>query len=215
VIRGFRPGDEADRQLLINEAFDSHESLDDARRWVDWTFESDNFHDLMAQPGYGDYAVVMRDTGALVGAIGLVPTMIPWGVFPEFRPTNTPAHSFTTPEYGLFWAVRTHARGRGYATEAAKAFIQKYVCGVLNAARAVAMTEFENKNSQRVMEKLGMRLYRNPQPDPFWFQVVGVLDNPLVRIMALKARSKAENLADLRKILDQVPSVPPEDYDAL
>jgi len=29
-----------------------------------------------------------------------------------------------------------------------------------------------------VMEKLGMRLYRNPQPAPFWFQVVGVLDNP-------------------------------------
>jgi hypothetical protein len=28
------------------------------------------------------------------------------------------------------------------------------------------------------MRKLGMRLARNPWPQPFWFQVVGVLDHP-------------------------------------
>jgi hypothetical protein len=28
------------------------------------------------------------------------------------------------------------------------------------------------------MRKLGMRIERNPYPDPFWLQIVGVLANP-------------------------------------
>jgi hypothetical protein len=30
----------------------------------------------------------------------------------------------------------------------------------------------------RVMQKLGMRIEHNPLPEPPWFQVGGVLDNP-------------------------------------
>jgi RimJ/RimL family protein N-acetyltransferase len=177
-IRGFQADDAEARQALMAEAFDSTDSLDETRRWVRWAVDSDDFHDQMAQPGYGDYAVTLRETGELIGAIGLVPTMIPWGVFSEFRPTETPPHTFTSAEYGLFWAVRSHAKGQGYAPEAAQAFIEGYVFEVLRAARVVAMTEFDNLASQRVMEKLAMRLYRNPISDPFWFQVVGVLVNP-------------------------------------
>jgi hypothetical protein len=28
------------------------------------------------------------------------------------------------------------------------------------------------------MRRLGMRIDRNPYPDPPWFQVVGILENP-------------------------------------
>jgi hypothetical protein len=42
----------------------------------------------------------------------------------------------------------------------------------------VATTAYVNEASQRVMARLGMRVERNPCPDPPWFQVVGTLDNP-------------------------------------
>lgn len=178
IIRGFQTEDVEARRLLMMESFESTETLDETRRWVHWAIDSDHFHDQMAQPAYGDYAVILRETGELIGAVGLVPTMIPWGVFPEFRLAERPPHTFVSAEFGLFWAIRNHAKGQGYAPEAAKAFIEGYLWGVLNVARVVATTEFDNAASQRVMEKIGMRLYRNPQADPFWFQVAGVLENP-------------------------------------
>lgn len=181
IIRGFRLEDAEARRLLTQEAFGDEMSIEDSRRLTQWNIDSDDFHDQMAQPAYGEYAIASRETGELVGAIGLVPTMIPWGVFEEFRPAGTPPHTLTSAEYGLFWAIRSHATGQGYGTEAARAFIEGYVWGVLNAARVVATTEFDNLASQRVMEKAGLRLYRNPQADPFWCQVVGVLDNPVLQ----------------------------------
>ena len=42
--------------------------------------------------------------------------------------------------------------------------------------RIVATTEHANTASQAVMSRLGMRLDRNPEPEPPWFQVVGILD---------------------------------------
>ena len=35
-----------------------------------------------------------------------------------------------------------------------------------------------DKHRQRVMRKLGMRIERNPSPEPHWLQVVGVLERP-------------------------------------
>jgi RimJ/RimL family protein N-acetyltransferase len=45
-------------------------------------------------------------------------------------------------------------------------------------ATVIATTRYDNLASQRVMERLGMRVERNPHPEPPWFQVVGTLDNP-------------------------------------
>lgn len=183
LIRGFQPDDVEARRALMSEAFESTETIDETRRWVRWAIDSDDFHDQMAQPAYGDYAVTLRETGELIGAVGLVPTMIPWGVFPEFRPDGSAPHQLVSAEFGLFWATRHHMTGQGYATEAAAAFIKGYLWGVLNVARVVATTEFDNLSSQRVMEKLGMRLYRNPQSEPFWCQVVGVFNNPMYTVL--------------------------------
>ena len=72
----------------------------------------------------------------------------------------------------MFWATLKAHRGQGYATEAASAFMNDFIFGVLHARRAVATTEHDNVGSQRVMETIGMTLYRNPGPDPFWFNVV-------------------------------------------
>jgi ribosomal-protein-alanine N-acetyltransferase len=48
----------------------------------------------------------------------------------------------------------------------------------MGVKRVVATTTYENAASVRVMRKLGMRVERNPFPDPPWLQVVGLLENP-------------------------------------
>jgi [ribosomal protein S5]-alanine N-acetyltransferase len=47
--------------------------------------------------------------------------------------------------------------------------------------RIVATTEYDNKDSIAVMRRLGMTIQRNPDPEPVWFQVVGVLANLSVK----------------------------------
>jgi RimJ/RimL family protein N-acetyltransferase len=74
------------------------------------------------------------------------------------------------------WAVLPELWGNGYAPEIARALIEALFTQ-FNLKRIIATTEHDNIASQRVMEKVGMQLERNPFPDPFWFQVVGILQN--------------------------------------
>ena len=72
--------------------------------------------------------------------------------------------------------VGTAHRGHGYAAEAAQALIA-WLFNTLSVQRVVATTEYANTASQRVMQRLGMRIEHNPAPTPEWFQVVGILEN--------------------------------------
>jgi len=171
IIRELAHTDVAARAQLTREAFDpAHE---DARseQWMQWTVRSYREFASLYQPPYGDYAIVLKPTGELIGEVGLVPSTIPWGVFEQ------PPHLLVSPEFGLFWAVLTAHRGKGYAAEAAQVIID-HAFKKLNAARIVATTEHTNLASQRVMQKLGMTLRKNPGDTPFWFEIIGVLDNP-------------------------------------
>ena len=76
---------------------------------------------------------------------------------------------------GLYWAVAPSYRRLGLASEAAAALIG-HAFAELHLARVVATTERENVASIGVMRRLGMRVEENPEPEPAWFQVVGVLD---------------------------------------
>lgn len=58
-------------------------------------------------------------------------------------------------EIEVGWAVAVEARGRGLATEAARAVIE-YAFDALGADEVVAYTSPDNAASLRVMEKLGM-----------------------------------------------------------
>lgn len=174
LIRPYAPGDLADRQALVAEAFDSTDTLEDTQRWLDWTIASYRELARLYQPPYGDYAVVRQADGAVIGTVGLVPSRIPWAAL-----AGQPGPHLVTPEFGLFWAVRAAAQGQGYATESARALVE-YAFEHLDARRLVATTEHDNPASQAVMRKLGMTLRRNPGPEPPWFQVVGVLNHPSV-----------------------------------
>ena len=149
------------------------QNLERRRQWVDWSVR--NYEELarLTQPPYGERAIVRKDGGEFVGLVGLVPSMGPFGQLPGLGGEE---RARFTPEVGLFWAISPTWQRQGYATEAARAVVN-YGFGSLQLKRIVATTEFDNGASMGVMRKLGMRIERNPYPEPRWFQAVGVLDH--------------------------------------
>jgi RimJ/RimL family protein N-acetyltransferase len=127
----------------------------------------------MDQPPYGDRAVLLKETGQLIGSVGLVPCVDVYGQLPSLGgQANCPA----TAEVGLLWLIDTAHQGKGYAAEAAQTLIN-YAFDTMRLQRLIATTEYDNLASQAVMRKLGMTIERNPFPDPPWLQVVGILAN--------------------------------------
>jgi [ribosomal protein S5]-alanine N-acetyltransferase len=179
-IREFVEGDiDAIHRILDHEAFMEPQALDDRRMWLDWAIR--NYAELakLYQFPYGDRAVELRETGELIGACGYAPVTAPLGLLPSYAGVVPPeqAGRFIT-EVGLFYAFSTAQRGKGYATESAQALLD-YAFQTLNLRRVVAATERDNAPSQAVMQRLGMRIEENPGSEPEWFQVVGILDNPV------------------------------------
>lgn len=144
--------------------------------WLRWSVM--NYEQLarLFQPPYGDRAVVLKASGQLIGACGLVPLLAPFQQLPGFdgqSPAVYPAPF--TPECGLYYAIAPAHQHRGYATEAAQALVI-YAFGGLHLQRVLATTAHDNSASRGVMRKLGMRILENPHPEPPWMQVVGVLE---------------------------------------
>lgn len=148
----------------------------DARRvWLQWSVANEQELAKLLQPPYGERAMVRRDDHVLVGACGFVPELKPFGQLPSF-PGASGDPSLYVPQVGLFWTVGSRYRRNGYATEAARAMID-YAFDALRLGKIVASTDHDNVASIGVMRRLGMRLERNPHPEPFWFQTCGVLEN--------------------------------------
>ena len=138
-----------------------------------------NYEELarLYQPPYGDRAVALKETGRLIGACGFVPCLNAFGQLPSFRAAGQAARpGLASTEFGLFWAIAPAYQRRGYATEAGRALLD-YAFARLRLARVVATTSYDNEASIGVMRRLGMRVERNPYPEPPWLQVVGVLAN--------------------------------------
>jgi RimJ/RimL family protein N-acetyltransferase len=170
LIRAFQPGDLKDFKALMEGAFSGGGPEEAYREQVTYFELADVVQARLHQPPYGDRAVVLEGTGALVGSVGFVPCLAPFGQLPSFGGMEGSRH---TPEVGLFWALRPDERGKGYATEAAAAMV-RFAFDELRLRRVVATTEFDNLASIGVMRRLGMVIERNPFPTPYWFQVVGV-----------------------------------------
>ena len=167
---------------LTSEDYPAYSALEpdipDAQKRSTLAWRAATYRELGAlmQPAYGERAIVLRDSGALVGLCGLVPSMGPFGLLETWPrdPDDDSARRFL-PAVGMYWMLDPAHRGRGYATEAAAALIG-YGLGEMRLQRMVATTEHENTASQAVMRRLGMRLDANPDPEPPWFQVVGIID---------------------------------------
>lgn len=182
-IRPFVLDDLADvRQLLDVELRDADlgtegmKTIEERSRWLQWVSLNGAQLAMLGQPPYGDRAVVLRHGGQLIGSCGFVPCLMPFEQLPYFGGESDAQSSLSTPEFGLYWAISPAQRRRGYATEAAQAMVD-YAFQTLKLKRVVATTSYDNVGSMGVMVKLGMRLERNPYPQPPWLQVVGVLEN--------------------------------------
>lgn len=151
------------------------QALAERARWLEWTILSYEQLALLYQPPYGERAVTLKETGQLIGLVGFVPSLAPFEQLPAFAPAGTPSRR-ATPEVGLYYAVAPAHQRRGYAAEAARAMVH-YAFQELHLKRVVATTTYDNAASQGIMRALGMRIERNPYPDPPWLQVVGLLDN--------------------------------------
>lgn len=170
-IRHFKASDLDDCLRFQRDAFAPTVKREAADKWLRWTIDSYRELAKLGQPPYADYAVELRGSGRFIGSVGIVPTVVPWGVFAGDRGDRR-----LTPEIGLFWGILTEHRRRGYAGEAAAALIN-FLLVDFGARQLVATTEHDNIASQATMTKLGMTLYRNPAAAPAWRQVVGKLEN--------------------------------------
>jgi RimJ/RimL family protein N-acetyltransferase len=94
--------------------------------------------------GFGLFAVEIRDTGELAGFTGLAT--------PTFLPEIMPA-----VEIG--WRLGRHHWGHGLATEAARAVLH-FAFTDRGLDRIVSICQVGNDASERIMQKLGMRLDR-------------------------------------------------------
>jgi RimJ/RimL family protein N-acetyltransferase len=177
TIREFTWDDLDALHAMMNAAWDDDSTPLEARAaWLRWTLMSYRQYALLDQPPYGERAVTLTATGTLIGAVGIVPALLPYGAVRQYVPDGYQKHDLrVVPEIGLFWAIAPAHRRQGYATEAANAVLD-YLFRDLWARRVVATTTDDNEGSVAVMRALGMSIERNPFDQPRWFQIVGVLE---------------------------------------
>ena len=103
--------------------------------------------------GFGFWALESRETGEFMGATGLL---------------HIRYQAHFTPAVEVGWRLARRFWGQGYVLEAARSALS-FGFETLGLSEVVANTVAANKNSRRVMEKLGM--VRDPADD---------FDHPLV-----------------------------------
>ncbi|MBS1598164.1 MAG: GNAT family N-acetyltransferase [Bacteroidetes bacterium] len=98
-------------------------------------------HHRFEKSGFGFYAVEEKSTNQFIGFTG-------FGI--------PPFESFFTPCIEIGWRLKKEVWGRGYATEAAKACVQ-FGFEKLSFDRITSFTSVLNINSEKVMQKIGMK----------------------------------------------------------
>ena len=111
----------------------AHGDLAQTRELIDAHLRNQERH------GFSQWAVEEREGGALVGEVGLQPL------------------EHLGPEIEIGWVIARRAWGRGYATEAARAWLD-VAFGPLGLDAVLATVLPQNAASHRVAQRLGMRL---------------------------------------------------------
>lgn len=106
--------------------------------------------DLIAQRGWGLWALEEKVTGHFVGFVGL-----------NEAPDTLPC----SPAVEIGWRLSNEFWGKGYATEAAKASLS-YAFNSLKLEKVVSFTAIINAPSIRVMERIGMQNTKQNFPHP-------------------------------------------------
>ncbi len=169
-----RPLEDKDSSACLRILYgDQPDARETCAAWLAWQIAAYREQARMHQPPYGDRAVILRSTGEMIGAAGLVPSLVPVARTGDWYGFSAHAQ----PEVGLYYELTPDARGQGYATEIARALCA-WTFDALNLSRIVATTTHDNRASRAVMERLGMEILVYEDPEPAWLQVVGVLPRP-------------------------------------
>jgi [ribosomal protein S5]-alanine N-acetyltransferase len=113
------------------------------------------------QDGCGTLAITLKDTGALLGYVGLQLYVLP-------------REPLATPEVELYYKLGRAYWGQGYATEACRALI-RFAFDEMRLARIVTIAAAENMPSIKLLEALGMEIA--PAPPSWAGSVTGTLQN--------------------------------------
>lgn len=110
-------------------------TLEETERFMNYIFAHwDKFN-------FGIWAVVEKDTGILLGHCGL-------------------NYIKELDEVEVLYALGKHARGKGYATEAAKAVLQ-YGFKELKLDHIIGLTKLDNTASMNILKKIGLKYIKN------------------------------------------------------
>ena len=176
IIRELTMDDLESIHTVLNTSFGWETPIEERQRWLQWTVLGYEMFAMLDQPHYGERAVALKETGEIIGAVGIVPYLDTFNRVAAFhRASNSPA----TAEVGLFWAIAPAHQHNGFAPEAARALME-YLFTHEKLGRIIATTGYENLPSQKVMQKLGMTIQHLEEPQPPDQFVVGVLENKTV-----------------------------------
>jgi len=114
---------------------DAPRSYEEAREELEW-----HMHGHPRRPELGLWATIYKETGQFIGRCGL----LPWEIEEK-------------QEVEIAYTLAQEYWGQGLATEAAKSILQ-YGFEALKLRRMICLIDPENVASQRVAEKIGMRL---------------------------------------------------------
>jgi RimJ/RimL family protein N-acetyltransferase len=95
------------------------------------------------EQGFGHWAILDRESGRLIGAL-------------EIHYAGQGIGGIAPDEVEIGWTIAPDLRGRGIATEAARAAID-HAFATLDVPHLVAYIRPENETSQRLAIRLGMR----------------------------------------------------------
>lgn len=110
-------------------------TVDEARDYIESRFTAS-----YRKFGFGMWAVVLKETGELVGVCGFV-------------------KRDSLPEADIGFAFLPQFKKKGYAFESAKAAM-RYGADVLKLPRVLAITSIDNASSQKLLEKIGLKFER-------------------------------------------------------
>jgi len=175
IIRELSMQDLDEIHNVLNHSFGGESPIEERQPWLQWTVLGYEMFATLEQPPYGERAIALKETGQIIGLVGIVPYLDRFNQVAAFkRPPDAPASA----EVGLFWVIDPDHQRQGFASEAARAVID-YLFIHEKLGRIIATTGYDNLASQKVMQKLGMQVQHLEQPQPPDQFVVGVLENNL------------------------------------
>ena len=155
----------------INNSYGQGENITPELRW-----ERIRGHQLNSQSNFGMRAIIVKATGELIGQCSLHTRIEAHGQFPSLRRNGDLLGVLRSPEISIGYAIAPEHWGHGYAPEAAKA-VATDAFATSRVWRIVALTDRPNRQSVRVMEKIGMYVEQNPN-NVDWPGFAGILYNP-------------------------------------